>query len=67
MLSDEQATPDQLHALRALTPEQRWQVSQRLYWSVRRLKSAYLSSLHPEWSPERLDTEVRRIFLCARS
>ena len=58
---------DQLMALRALTPEQRWRAGRGLYWSVRRLKAAFLRSQHPGWSEQQLQAEVRRIFLCARS
>lgn len=67
MLADEQPGADQIRILRTLTPEQRWRASQGMYWSVRRLKAAYLQNLHPEWSQQQLEGEVRRLFLCARS
>ena len=67
MLPDEQPSPKQIEILRQMTPEQRWRAAYRLYWTVRRHKSAFLRSQHPDWSDERLKDEVRRIFLNARS
>jgi hypothetical protein len=67
MLPDEQAGPEQIAILRAMSPEQRWLAARNLYWTVRRHKAAYLRSLHPEWSQDRLEDEVRNLFLCARS
>jgi len=67
MLADEQASPEQIEALRRMTPEQRWQAAHRLYWTMRRHKAAFLRSQHPEWPEERIEQEVRRIFLNART
>lgn len=58
---------EQLEALRRLTPEERYLASRRLYWTLRRHKRAFLRSLHPDWNDARIDAEVRRIFLHARS
>lgn len=67
MLPDEQPSPEQIAIFKAMTPEQRWNAARQLYWTVRRHKTAYLRSLHPEWSEEQLQQEVRDIFLRARS
>ena len=67
MRSDEQASPDQIKVLRRMTPEQRWRAAHRLYWTVRRHKAAFLHTQHPEWSDQRIQEEVRRIFLHART
>ncbi len=67
MLPDEQASPEQIAIFRRMTPEQRWRAANRLYWTARRHKAAYLRSLHPDWSEDRVDDEVRRIFLHART
>ena len=67
MLPDEQPSPKQIEILRRMSPEQRWRAAHRLYWTVRRHKSAFLRSQHPDWSEERLKHEVRQIFLNARS
>ena len=67
MLPDEQPSPEQIEIYRRMTPEQRWRAASRLYWTVRRHKSAFLHSQHPEWSEQKLKEEVRNIFLHARS
>jgi hypothetical protein len=51
---------------RAMTPAERWRAATRLYWSARRLKAAHLRSLHPEWTAERVEDEVKRAFMNAR-
>jgi hypothetical protein len=67
MLPDEQPSPEQIEIFRRMTPEQRWRAAHRLYWTMRRHKSAFLHSQHPDWSAQRLKVEVRNIFLHARS
>lgn len=57
----------QVEILRAMTPSQRVAAAERLYWSARELKSAYLRAKHPGWTSERLATEVKEAFLNARS
>jgi hypothetical protein len=66
-MPDEQATPEQIAALRRMTPAQRWQAAHRLYWTMRRHKTAFLHSQHPDWPPEHVAGEVRRIFANART
>ena len=67
MLPDEQASPEQIEILRAIPGEERLRLAERLYWTARKLKSAGLRAQHPDWPNERLDDEVRRIFLHART
>ena len=67
MLPDEQASPEQIEIFCRMTPEQRWDAANQLYWSARELKAAYLRSLHPDWPEAQVLDEVRRIFLYARS
>ena len=67
MLSDEQASPEQIEMLRRMTPAQRWQAAHRLYWTMRRHKAAFLSAQHPNWPEEQVQKEVRRIFSHART
>lgn len=67
MLPDEEICPKQIEFLRRLTPEQRWNAANRLYWTVRRHKAAFLQSQHADWSNERVQAEVSRIFLHART
>jgi len=67
MRPDEQASREQIDILRAMPGEQRLRLAERLYWSARKLKRAGLRTQHPDWPDERLDAEVRRIFLRART
>ena len=67
MLPDEQASPKQVEILGAMSGEQRLRLAERLYWTARKLKRAGLLAQHPDWPQERLDAEVRRIFLHART
>ena len=67
MLADEQATPKQIEILRAMPGERRLRLAEELYWSARRMKIAGVRAQHPDWSEDRLQSEVRRIFLHARS
>jgi hypothetical protein len=67
MLPDEQASPEQIAILRRMSPEQRWQAAHRLYWTMRRHKTAFLRSLHPDWPEQRVAAEVREIFSHART
>jgi hypothetical protein len=67
MLPDEQASPKQIEVLRAMPGERRLRLAERLYWSARKLKKAGFRAQHPDWPEERLNTEVRRIFLDART
>ena len=66
-VEDETLSPDQLEALRRLTPEARYRASREMYWTLRRHKAAFLRSLHVDWSDQEVEAEVRRIFLDART
>jgi hypothetical protein len=66
-MSDEQTSPEQITIFRQMTPEQRWRAAHRLYWTIRRHKTAFIQSQHPDWQPERVATEVREIFSHART
>jgi hypothetical protein len=67
MLADEQSSPEQITALRAMTGAQRMRLAERLYWSARKMKAAGLRHQHPDWPEQRLNDEVRRIFSHART
>jgi hypothetical protein len=67
MLPDEQASPEQIKILRAMTGERRLELAEQLYWSAREMKAAGLRALHPNWPEERVKAEVRRIFLHGQS
>ncbi len=42
MLPDEQLCPEQIAVFRRMTPEQRWRAAHRLYWTMRRHKTAFI-------------------------
>ena len=68
---DEDYTPENLEILRRMTPEKKLEASFKLYWTARELKAAGLSAglrmLHPDWTEDQVQEEVRRIFFHARS
>ena len=67
MLADEQISPEQITALRAMTGARRLRLAERLYWSARKMKAAGLRHQHPDWPEQRLNDEVRQIFSHART
>jgi len=67
MRSDEQPGTDQFNVMRKISGERRLQLTEELFWSARRMKAAGLRIQHPEWTEEQIISEVRRIFLHARS
>jgi len=67
LLPDEQTSPEQIAVFRRMTPEQRWHAAHRLYWTMRRHKTAFVQSQHSDWPPERVAAEVREIFSHART
>jgi hypothetical protein len=67
MLLDEQPSPEQLEVFRRMTPEKRWRAAHLLYWTMRRHKAAFLRGQHPDWSDDKVQHEVRRIFSNART
>jgi hypothetical protein len=67
MLPDEQSSPEQIRIFQAMPGEQKLRLAEQLYWSARKMKLAGLRAQHPDWTEEQLTSEVRRIFLNARS
>jgi hypothetical protein len=67
MLADEQISPEQIAALRAMTGSRRLHLAERLYWSARKMKEAGLRSQHPDWPESRLNDALRQIFSHART
>ncbi|MBI5442237.1 MAG: hypothetical protein HY900_13630 [Deltaproteobacteria bacterium] len=58
--------PEQVKALRAMTPAQKLEVAQRLYWSAREFKEAAIRQLHRDWTEEQVKEEARKAFLNVR-
>jgi hypothetical protein len=67
MNSGERLSPEQISALRAISGEKRLHLAEQLYWSARKLKAAGIRYQHPDWPEDRVNAEVTRIFLHARS
>ena len=67
MLADEQTSPEQFAIYRRMTPGRRLEVAEQLYWSARRMKAAWLKSLHPDWTEDRIEAEVTSNFSHAGS
>ena len=57
----------ELTDLRHMTPEQRLNVAEALYWSAREWKAAALRAFHPEWTEPMIQEIVRGIFLYGRA
>jgi hypothetical protein len=57
----------QIEIYRRMTPSQRIETALRLYSTARKIKTAALRSLHPDWGEERILGAVREVFLYARS
>jgi hypothetical protein len=60
---DVQISPEQLAALRRLTPGEKLMIAGSLYEEARRLKAAGLRAQHPDWSEHEISRAVRSIFL----
>jgi hypothetical protein len=67
VLADEQTSPEQFAIYRRMTPEHRLAQAEKLYWTARAMKMAWLRARHPEWPQEKVSDEVTRIFSHART
>ena len=52
----------QIARFREMTPGERWGAARDLYWSMRRLKEAFIRQQHPEWSNDQVAAAVREAF-----
>ena len=59
--------PIQVEIFKSMPPEKKLDVFLQLYHSARALKKAALKQMHPDWSEEELENELRMIFLYART
>jgi hypothetical protein len=48
-----------------MTPEQKLNVSMKLYQSAKDLKAAAIKERHPDWNEEKIKKKVNEIFLYA--
>lgn len=64
---DDDPGPEQIKIYRRMTPGRRLEVAEQMYWSARRMKHAWLRTLHPDWTGAEIEAEVTRNFSHARS
>ena len=57
----------EINRFKGFSPEKKLDLSMQLYYSAKELKRASLKQFHPEWNNAKIDEEVRRIFLHART
>jgi len=62
---DEPLHPAQIAAYRRMTPGQKIEQAQAMYWAARRLEANSLRQQHPDWTEEQVEDRVREIFLLA--
>ena len=67
MLPDEQPSPEQIAAYRRMSPGEKLEIPQQMYWTAWKLKATGVSQEYPEWSEDQITAEVRRILLDAQS
>jgi hypothetical protein len=53
--------------LKKMTPEEKLAAAMNLYYSARKLKSAWLRHMHKDWSDEQIEAAVREAFVNART
>ena len=59
--------PKRIEILKNMTPDQKYQAMLAINRAGRELKAAWLRKQHPDWSEQEILTEIRRIFLYART
>ena len=64
---EDEPSDKQIEIYKAMTPLRRLEVAGEMYREAWELKAAGLRSQHPDWSEERIQEEVREIFLYART
>lgn len=52
----------QISRFRQMTPGERWGAARDLYWTVRRLKEAFVHQQHPDWSNDQVAAAVIEAF-----
>ena len=66
-MSDEKMSAEQEAVFREMTAAQKLDAMEQLYATARQIKAAGLRMWHPDWPEVRIQEEVRKIFLYARS
>jgi hypothetical protein len=63
MPAPQELTPERIAELQRMTPEQKWEIAEQMYWDARRAEAVKVQAMHPDWSEQEVESEVRRIFL----
>jgi hypothetical protein len=48
-----------------MSPREKLQIANSLYWSAREAKAAWLRQIHPLWTEEQIEKTIQDIFLHA--
>ena len=59
----EDLTPEYIVTLQRMPGVQKLRTAFGLYWSARKVKAARLRQMHPDWTEEQVQEEVKRIFM----
>ena len=57
----------QIEIYKNMSSAQKLAVAMNLYHSARSLKTASLKKFHPNWSAEKINIELKKIFMYART
>jgi len=57
--------PEQIRIWRGMSPREKLQIANSLYWSARETKAAWLRQIHPSWTEEQIEKTIQDIFLHA--
>lgn len=55
--------PIQKEIFRKMSAEEKLRVAEKLYWDARKLRAAWLTGQHPDWSEEQVLEAVKKAFL----
>jgi hypothetical protein len=59
--------PEQIRIFRTMSPARKLELAAEFYLAARELKRQSLKAQHPDWTDERVQQEVRELFLYAAS
>jgi len=57
--------PEQIRIWKGMSPREKLQIANSLYWSAWEAKAAWLRQIHPSWSEEQIEKTIQNIFLHA--
>ena len=57
--------PEQIRIWKGMSPREKLQIANSLYWSARETKAGWLRQIHPSWTEEQIEKTIQDIFLHA--